>query len=127
MDKRCQTQTSYGYGGSCILKRTSNYMFYQVVEHFHGHLGYMVQDFEKSPTQISKFLVLGEPYGQTVPATDQLWTWGLAHIKGHAKLYILSGGRLFLRGSWASGAGLWEFPHTNFEIFWFGGTIYTNG
>jgi hypothetical protein len=76
-----------------------------------------------SPIEISKFLGLGEPYRQTVPATDQLWTWGLEHIKEHVKLYIRPGGRRFLRGCWASGAGLWEFSHTNFEIFGFGGII----
>jgi len=54
---------------------------------------------------------------RTDPATDQIGTWGLVHIKEHVKPYILSGGRLFLRGSWPFGAGVWEFPHTNFEIF----------
>jgi len=80
-----------------------------------------------SPTQISRFLGLGEPYRQTVPGTDQIGTCSLVHLKEHAKLYILSGGRFFLRGFGIVGAGLCEFPHTNFEIFWFGGTIYTNG
>jgi hypothetical protein len=80
MDKRWQTQTSYGYGGSCISKGTSNYIFYQVEELIQGVLGYLVQGFGNSPTQISKFLGLGEPYGQTVPDTDQLCTRGLVHI-----------------------------------------------
>src|SRR6202035_694354 len=35
-----------------------------------------------------------------MPATDQIGTRGLVHIKEHVKLYILSGGRFFLRGSW---------------------------
>jgi hypothetical protein len=86
-----------------------------------------VQGFGSSPTQISKFLGFGEPYGLTVPGTDQLCTRGLEHIKEHAKLYIRPGGRHFLRGSWASGAGLWEFPHRNFEIFGVGGHIWTHG
>jgi hypothetical protein len=82
-----------------------------------------VQGFGNSPTQISRFFGLGEPYRQTVAATDQLGTWGLGHIKEHAKLYILSSGRFSLRGFGIVGAGVWEFSHTNFEIFWFGGTI----
>jgi hypothetical protein len=32
--------------------------------------------------------------------TDQIDTQELVHIKEHVKLYILSGGRFFLRGSW---------------------------
>jgi hypothetical protein len=73
---------------------------------------------------ISKFL---EVYAPTVAATDQLCTRGLEHIKEHVKLYIRPGGRHFLRGSWASGAGLWEFPHRNFEIFGVGGHICAHG
>ena len=34
---------------------------------------------------------------------------------------------IFLRGSSLFGAGVWEFPHRNFEIFGFGGTIWTHG
>jgi hypothetical protein len=79
-----------------------------------------------SPTQISRFLGLGELYVHMDPGTDQLCTWGLGHIQEHVKLYILSGGQCFIRGSWPFGAGVWEFPHTNFEIFVFGGTIWTN-
>jgi hypothetical protein len=79
-----------------------------------------------SPTQISKFFGLGEPYGQTDPGTDQLCTRGLGHIKEHVKLHILSGGGINPGGSWPFGAGVWKFPHTNFEIFVFGGTIWTN-
>jgi hypothetical protein len=94
-----------------------------VEELIHGHLGYMVQDFGNSPTQISRFFGLGEPYTQTVPGTDQLWLWGFQHIKEDVKLYILSGGGINPGGSWIFVAGVWEFPHTNFEIFWFGGTI----
>jgi hypothetical protein len=56
----------------------------------------------------------------------ELWKWGLVHIKEHVKLYILSGGRSVLRGSWLFVAGVWEFPHRNFEIFGFGGTICTH-
>jgi hypothetical protein len=123
MYPQIQPQASYGHGGSWIFKRTSNYIFYQVEELIQGDLGYFVQEFGSFPTQISRFFGLGEPYRQTVPGTDQLWLWGLVHIKGHVKLYILSGGRFFLRGSWPFGAGDWKFPHTNFEIFWFGGTI----
>jgi hypothetical protein len=86
----------------------------------------MVQDFEKSPTQISRFLGFGELYALTMAATDQIGTWGLGHIKEHARLYILLGGRFFLRGFGIVGAGVWEFSHRNFEIFGFGGTICTN-
>jgi hypothetical protein len=32
------------------------------------------------------------------------------HIKEYVKLYLLLGGRFFLRGSWLFGAGDWEFP-----------------
>jgi hypothetical protein len=59
-----------------------------------------------SPTQISKFLGFGEPYGQTVPATDQLWPWGFLHIKEDVKLHILSGGGINAGGSWVLGAGV---------------------
>jgi hypothetical protein len=34
----------------------------------------------------------------------------LGHIKGHVKLYILLGGRFFLRGFGIVGAGVWKFP-----------------
>jgi hypothetical protein len=101
----------------------SNCIFYQVEELIQGDLGYLLQEFGSFPTQISRFFGLGEPYRQTVAATDQLGTWGLGHIKEHAKLYILSSGRFSLRGFGIVGAGVWEFSHTNFEIFWFGGTI----
>src|SRR3981189_895564 len=121
--KRCQVQTSYGHGGSNTLKRTSNCIFYQVEELIQGDLGYLLQEFGSFPTQISRFFGLGEPYRQTVPATDQLWPWGFLHIKEDVKLYILSGGEAFPWSSWLYGAGDWEFSHTNFEIFWFGGTI----
>ena len=63
----------------------------------------------------------------TDPGTHQIGTWGLGHIKEHAKLYIRAGGRRFLRGSWLLGAGLCEFSHTNFEIFELGGSICTHG
>jgi hypothetical protein len=86
-----------------------------------------VQGFGNSPTQISKFLCLGDIYVPTDQSTGQIGTQGLVHIKEHAKLYILSGGQRLLRGSWPFGAGVWEFPHTNFEIFGFGGTIFTHG
>jgi hypothetical protein len=88
---------------------------------------HLVQDFGNSPTGISRFLVFGEVCGPTMPATGQLWTWGFLYIEGHVQLHILSGGRRFLRGSWLFGAGLWKFPHTNFEIFGFGGGICTHG
>jgi hypothetical protein len=58
-----------------------------------------------------------------VAPTDQLWIWGLAHIKEHVKLYIVLGGRFFLRGFGIVGAGVCDFSHTNFEIFGFGGTL----
>jgi hypothetical protein len=58
-----------------------------------------------------------------MPATDQLWTWRLGHIKEHVKLYILLGGGVNPGGFGIVGAGVWEFSHTNFEIFGFGGTI----
>ena len=82
-----------------------------------------MQGFGSFPTQFSKFLCLGEVYGQTVPATDQLWIWGFLHIKEHVKLYIVLGGRFFLRGFGIVGAGVCDFSHTNFEIFGFEGTI----
>ena len=117
-----QVLTSYAQGGWCILKRTSNYIFYQVEELIQGDLGYLVQGFGGFPTQISKFLGLGEVYGSTDPGRDQLWTWGLRHIKEHSKLHILSSGGVNPEGSWLFVAGVWEFPHTNFEIFGFGGS-----
>ena len=116
MDKRCQPQTSYGHGGSCILKGTSNYIFYPVAGSSWWDLTKLVQDFVNSPTQISRFLGLGEPYRQTVPATDQLWTWGFLHIQEDVKLHILSGGGINPGGSWLFDAGDWKFPYTNFEI-----------
>ena len=70
----------------------------------------MVQDFEKSPTEISKFLGFGEVYGQTVPATDKLWLWGLLHIQEDVKLHILSGGGINPGGSGLFVAGVWKFP-----------------
>jgi hypothetical protein len=76
-----------------------------------------------SPIEISKFLGLGEVYGPTDPGRDQLWTWGFLHIKEHVKLCIVSGGCINPEGSWLSGAGVWKFPHTNFEIFGFWGTL----
>ena len=76
-----------------------------------------------SPTQISRFLGLGESYRQTVPATDQIGTQGLVHIEEHVKLHIPSSGGVNPDSSWLLDAGVWEFSHTNFEIFWFGGTI----
>jgi hypothetical protein len=45
-----------------------------------------------------------------MPATDKVETWGLVHLKEDVKLYILLGGRLFLRGFGIVGAGVWEFP-----------------
>jgi hypothetical protein len=36
-------------------------------------------------------------------------TWELEHIKEHVKLYILLGGRFFLRGFGIVGAGVWKF------------------
>jgi hypothetical protein len=127
MDPQIQVETSYGHGGSCILKNTSNCVFHQVGALIQRVLGYLVQGFGSFPTQISKFLGFGELSGLTMPATDQLWTWGLRHIKGQVKLYILLGGRFLLRGFGIVGAGVCDFSHTNFEIFGFGGTIWTNG
>ena len=88
-----------------------------------GDLGYLVQDFVNSPTQISKFLGLGEVYTPTVPATDQIGTWGFLQIKEDVKLHILSGRCHYWRSSWAFGAGVWVFSHTNFEIIALGGTL----
>ena len=82
-----------------------------------------MQGFGSFPTQISKSLGFGEQDAPTVPGTDQLCTRGLGQIKGHAKLYILLGGRFFLRGFGIVGAGLWEFSHRNFEIFGSGGNF----
>jgi hypothetical protein len=86
-----------------------------------------VQGFGSSPTGISRFLGFGDTYGHTVPATDQLCTWGLGHIKENVKLYIRPGRRFFLRGFGIVGAGVWWFPHTNFEIFGVGGHISAHG
>jgi len=76
----------------------------------------LVQGFGSFPTQISRFLGLREVYGQTVPATDQLWPGGFLHIKEDVKLHILSSGWLFLMRSDQVGAGLCEFSHRNFEV-----------
>ena len=62
------------------------------------------QSWPNHPTEISKFLGLGEPYGQTVPATGQLWLWGFLHIEEDVKLHILSGGGINPGGSWVLGA-----------------------
>jgi hypothetical protein len=59
-----------------------------------------------SPIEISKFLGLGEVYGPTDPGRDKLWPWEFLHIKGHAKLHILSGGGTFPWSSWIVGAGV---------------------
>jgi hypothetical protein len=87
----------------------------------------LLQGFGSFPTEISKFLGLGELYVPTVPATGQIGTWGFLHIKGYVQLHILSGGVINPGGSWLFVAGVWEFPHRNFEIFVFGGTIAGNG
>ena len=94
---------------------------------FTGFLVTLVQGKRCSQTGISRFLGFGELCGPTMPATDQIGTWGSGHIEEHAKLYILSGGHRLLRPSWPFGAGVWKFPHTNFEIFDFGGTICAHG
>ena len=61
MYPQIQPQASYAQGGSYRLKRTSNYRFYQVEELIQRDLGYLVQDFVNSPTQISKFLAHNDP------------------------------------------------------------------
>jgi hypothetical protein len=45
------------------------------------------------------------------------------HIKEDVELHILSGGGVNPGVSWLLGAGVWKFPHTNFEIFGFWGTL----
>jgi hypothetical protein len=90
-------------------------------------LGYLVQGFVNSATGISRFWGLGELYRPTDPGTDQLWPWGLEHIKGYVQLHILSSGVINPGGPWLFVAGVWEFPQRNFEIFVFGGTIAGNG
>jgi hypothetical protein len=65
-----------------------------------------VQGERCSHTGISRFLGFGEVCGPTMPATEQIGTQGLVHIKEHVKLYILSGGRFFLRGFGIVGAGV---------------------
>ena len=62
-----------------------------------------------------------------MPATAKLWTWGFLHIQEDVKLHILSGGGVNPGAFGIVGAGVWEFSHTNFEIFVFGGSIWTNG
>ena len=47
-------------------------------------------------------------------------------MKERVKLYIIWGGGINPEGSGVFGAGVWEFPHTNFEIFGFGGSIWTH-
>jgi hypothetical protein len=58
-----------------------------------------------SPTQISKFLCLGELYVPTDPGTDQLWPCGFLHVQEDVKVHILSGGWLFLMRSDIVSAG----------------------
>ena len=48
MYPQMQPQASYGYGGSYIFKRTSNYIFYEVEELIQGDLRYLVQGFVNS-------------------------------------------------------------------------------
>jgi hypothetical protein len=55
MDKRWQAQTSYGYGGCFIFKRTSNYIFYQVEDVIQKDLGYLVQGFGNFPQEFRNF------------------------------------------------------------------------
>jgi hypothetical protein len=73
-------------------------------------LGYLMQGFGFSPTQISKFLGFGDTYGLTVPGTDQLCTRELGHIQEDVKVHILLGRGLNPGGSWPLGAGVWKFP-----------------
>jgi hypothetical protein len=80
-----------------------------------------------SPTGISRFLGLGEPYVPTDLAIGQLCTRGVLYIKEHVKLHILLGGGTFPWSSWIVGAGLCEISHRNLEIFGFGGSIWTHG
>jgi hypothetical protein len=127
MYPQIQPQASYGHGGSWIFKRTSNYIFYQVEELIQGDLGYFVQEFGSFPTQISRFFGLGEPYRQTVPATDSLWLWGFLHIEEDVKLHILSGGGINPGGSWVFGAGVWIFPTEISKILAGKPTLGTNG
>jgi hypothetical protein len=56
VEDRIQPQASHGHGAWCILKRTSNYIFYQEGDLIQRDLGYLVQGFVNSPTEISKFL-----------------------------------------------------------------------
>jgi hypothetical protein len=46
----------------------------------------------------------------TDQCTDMLWTWGLVHLKEHIKLHLVSGGHIFLSGSWLLGAGESRIP-----------------
>jgi hypothetical protein len=79
-----------------------------------------VQVFGSFPTEISKFLCLGDIYVPTDPATGQLWTRGFGHIKEHVKQCLALGGGPF---PWSS----WHISHTNFEIFGVWGTICAHG
>ena len=106
MDKQIQVQTSYGYVGCCTFKRTLNYIFYQVEDLIQGDLGYLVQGIGSFPTQISKFLGVGDTYGPTVPGTCQLCTRELGHIQEDIKLYILLGAWLCSMTSDQVGTGL---------------------
>ena len=86
-----------------------------------------MQDFGSFPTQISRFFGLGEPYVPTDPGTDQIGTWGLGHIQEDIKLHIVLGGGVNPDSSWLLDVGVWDFPHTNFEIFGCWGYIWTHG
>src|SRR6202035_5653810 len=49
----------------------------------------------------------------TVQRTDMLWTWDPRHLKEHVKQHLVSGGHIFLRGSWLLGAGESRIPLSN--------------
>jgi hypothetical protein len=56
---RLNAQVSYGHGSGGKWKRTSNYIFYQEVDFFQGHLSYMVQGWSGFP--IVKLGICAQP------------------------------------------------------------------
>ena len=86
-----------------------------------------MQGFGSFPTEISRFLGLGELYGPTDLAIGQLCTRGFLYIKEHVKLHILLGGGTFPWSSWLVGAGVWEFPTGISKFLAVGGTLAGNG
>ena len=84
----------------------SNYIYCEEVEFFYGHLGHFMQGKLGISADFFSFWL-------TDQRTGMLWTWDQRHLKEHVKLHLVSGGHIFLRGSWLLGAGGTRFPHSN--------------